>query len=55
MKVFKIPSAPLPPAYDSDAYTQQPYQPDILPRRTVHAAGAAVPGGRGSVSRRTRM
>jgi prepilin-type N-terminal cleavage/methylation domain-containing protein/prepilin-type processing-associated H-X9-DG protein len=31
MKVFKIPTAPLPPAYDSDAYTQQPYQPDIYP------------------------
>src|SRR5687767_3362658 len=24
MKVFKVPSAPLPPAYDSDAYTQNP-------------------------------
>jgi prepilin-type N-terminal cleavage/methylation domain-containing protein/prepilin-type processing-associated H-X9-DG protein len=31
MKVFKVPGAPLPPAYDSDAYTQNPYQPDIYP------------------------
>jgi prepilin-type N-terminal cleavage/methylation domain-containing protein/prepilin-type processing-associated H-X9-DG protein len=29
MKVFKIPTAPLPPPYDSDLYTQQPYQPQV--------------------------
>ena len=31
MKVFKVPGAPLPPAYDADAYTQNPYQPDVYP------------------------
>jgi len=31
MKVFKVAGAPLPPAYDSDAYTQNPYQPDLYP------------------------
>jgi len=31
MRVFKVPGAPPPPAYDSDAYTQNPYQPDVYP------------------------
>lgn len=31
MIVFKLPSAPLPPAYDSEVYQQNPYEPDIYP------------------------
>ena len=33
MKVFKVPGAPMPPAYDSDAYTQNPYQPEVYPAK----------------------
>jgi prepilin-type N-terminal cleavage/methylation domain-containing protein/prepilin-type processing-associated H-X9-DG protein len=31
MKLFKIPSAPLPPAYDSNAYSEEPFQPEVYP------------------------
>jgi prepilin-type processing-associated H-X9-DG protein len=31
MKLFKIPAAPMPPTYDVNAYSEDPYQPDVYP------------------------